>query len=143
MEINKKLLAEVVQTGCKSNLIEACIPEYKNKFKQLISTDIEIDIDWQSFDNEVSLSQIQYNIIDSVYYILEYICKYDESVAQKIKARFSSIEIKDLSEKDIKYIELFDGKLSLFADWEQQSKESTYEELQALLEKRFRSEVLN
>ncbi len=140
MKINTSLLAEVLETGYKSAFIKEEIPEKKEKFKILFDRDINIIIDWPSFDNEESIYEAKRVSIYWVEYILSQIIQDDELnyAKEKIRNNFSILEIKDINSIDETQITLLNGKLSFHADWQSHEKDETiFGQLQGLLESEF------
>jgi len=121
MQINTTKLAEVIDTGYRAEFKKETIPKAKKEFSDLFGGDINIIIDWESFDNEASIYEAKRHSIYWVESILKNIIREDDDsdlLKKKIESQFTTLHIADLNAKQASKLNFSDGKLSVHADWE-------------------------
>ncbi len=93
------------------------IPEAKSELNKMIGTDIEIAVNWDSFETVAQLQEVQHQCIGRIVEGLGKIAEDDmgkEALGESVK----TISINNIADAGAKKIELSDGTLTVVGKWE-------------------------
>ncbi|VAW71790.1 hypothetical protein MNBD_GAMMA12-2122 [hydrothermal vent metagenome] len=92
------------------------LPEISQKISEIIGSDVEIDVDWESFSSKESMQEIEHQVFGRVLDALQAIA-IDDIGKDALKESLKSISVIHLASKDKRACSFEKGCLKLQTDW--------------------------
>ncbi|VAW84196.1 hypothetical protein MNBD_GAMMA16-61 [hydrothermal vent metagenome] len=99
------------------SLEEEVIPALRSRINAAIGKDIEISINWDSFETEAQLREVQHQCLDRIAEGLEKIAK-DDMGKEALNESLNTLVVNNITDASAKKIELSDGTLTVDGKWE-------------------------
>jgi len=92
------------------------LPEITRQLTEIVGADVEIDIDWESFDSKESMQEIEHQVFGRVLEALQAVAV-DDLGKEALQESMNSVFVKNLVSKDNRECTFQNGTLGLQTDW--------------------------
>ena len=99
------------------NLEENTIPDFLTKLKELSGKDIELDMNWASFQTEKQLLEVEYQVLGRICEGLQIIAQ-DDLGKEAINETINKIVVNNINDASAKNISISDSVLTIDGNWE-------------------------
>ena len=99
---------------------EDVIPEVKGELKEIIGKDIEISVNWGSFETVAQLDELQHQCFGRIVSGLREVAE-DDMGKEALNETLNAISVNNIEDASSKKIELSDDTLTVDAKWEDYS----------------------
>ncbi|MEJ2611818.1 MAG: hypothetical protein P8179_17510 [Candidatus Thiodiazotropha sp.] len=100
----------------RNTLEKEIIPEVSTDLKAALGTDVEIKINWDSFEAIDSLREIQHQVLGRIVEGVKSLCE-DDFAKGEAAEQFKTIEVNNLSSLDDKKVEFANNTLTIQTTW--------------------------
>ena len=100
----------------KKHLETETLPDIAKQLAEIAGTDIEIDIDWESFSTKESMQEIEHQVFGRVLESMQAVAV-DDIGREALQESMKSVSVKNLESKDNRSCTFEAGTLMLQTDW--------------------------
>lgn len=100
----------------KKQMENETLPEIARQLAEIVGKDIEIDIDWESFNTKESMQEIEHQVFGRVLEAMRAVAV-DDIGKEALQESMNSVSVKNLESKENRSCTFEAGTLLLQTDW--------------------------